>query len=107
MGAEVIFNHADFRLMDKRALDALSEYNEVNLFLRGMVPMIGLKMIVFTMSEKSGWREKASIRCAGCYLLPGKVLLRYLRSRSAGFLLSDYLFQPLAHWYCCGQFLFI
>ena len=43
MGAEVIFNHADFRLMDKKALDAFSDYREVNLFLRGIVPMIGLK----------------------------------------------------------------
>ena len=41
MGAEVVFNHADYRLMSKRALEALSEYKEVNLFLRGMVPMIG------------------------------------------------------------------
>ncbi|MBQ1370758.1 MAG: glycosyltransferase, partial [Clostridia bacterium] len=43
MGAEVVFNHADYRLMSKRALEALSEYEEVNLFLRGMVPMIGYK----------------------------------------------------------------
>ena len=43
MGAEVVFNHADYRLMSKRALEALSEYKEVNLFLRGMVPMIGYK----------------------------------------------------------------
>ena len=43
MGAEVIFNHADFRLMDKKALDAFADYREVNLFLRGIVPMIGLK----------------------------------------------------------------
>lgn len=43
MGAEVVFNHADYRLMSKRALEALSEFGEVNLFLRGMVPMIGYK----------------------------------------------------------------
>jgi glycosyltransferase involved in cell wall biosynthesis len=43
MGADVIFNHADFRLMDKQALAAFGEYQEVNLFLRGIVPMIGLK----------------------------------------------------------------
>lgn len=43
MGAEVVFNHADYRLMSRRALEALSEYKEVNLFLRGMVPMIGYK----------------------------------------------------------------
>jgi len=43
MGAEVIFNHADFRLMDRRALDAFEGYQEVNLFLRGIIPMIGLR----------------------------------------------------------------
>ena len=43
MGAEVIFNHADFRLMDRRALDAFADYTEVNLFLRGIIPMIGLR----------------------------------------------------------------
>ena len=43
MGAETVFNHADYRLMSKRALEALSEYKEVNLFLRGIVPLIGFK----------------------------------------------------------------
>ena len=37
MGAEIVFNHADYRLMSKKALDGLSEFKEVNLFLRGLV----------------------------------------------------------------------
>ena len=41
MGAEVVFNHADYRLMSKKALNGLSEFKEVNLFLRGLVPLIG------------------------------------------------------------------
>lgn len=41
MGAKTVFNHADYRLMSKRALEGLSEFGEVNLFLRGIVPMIG------------------------------------------------------------------
>lgn len=41
MGANTVFNHADYRLMSKRALDGLAEFQEVNLFLRGIVPMIG------------------------------------------------------------------
>ncbi|MCD8066486.1 MAG: glycosyltransferase family 2 protein [Oscillospiraceae bacterium] len=41
MGAETVFNHADYRLMSRRALDALSQFEEVNLFLRGIVPMTG------------------------------------------------------------------
>ena len=43
LGVDVVFNHADYRLMSKRALEALSEYKEVNLFLRGIVPLIGYR----------------------------------------------------------------
>ena len=43
MGADIVFNHADYRLMSKRALEGLEEFKEVNLFLRGMVPMVGYK----------------------------------------------------------------
>ena len=43
MGAETVPNHADYRLMGRRALEALSEYREVNLFLRGIVPTLGFK----------------------------------------------------------------
>jgi len=43
MGVEVVFNHADCRLMSKRALEGLSKYKEVNLFLRGIVPQVGYK----------------------------------------------------------------
>ncbi len=43
MGVNTIYNHADYRLLSKRALDILSEYKERNIFLRGMVPLIGLK----------------------------------------------------------------
>lgn len=43
MGAEVVFNHADYRLLSSRALEGLFEFKEVNLFLRGIVPMIGYK----------------------------------------------------------------
>lgn len=41
LGAKVVFNHADYRLMSKRALNGLAEFKEVNLFLRGLVPMVG------------------------------------------------------------------
>lgn len=41
LGVDIVNNHADYRLMSKRALNALSEYKEVNLFLRGVVPLIG------------------------------------------------------------------
>ena len=48
MGGEIVFNHADYRLMSKRALEEMAKYKEVNLFLRGIVPMIGFKTDVVT-----------------------------------------------------------
>ena len=42
MGVESVYNHADFRLMSRRALDMLAGYDERNLYLRGLIPMIGL-----------------------------------------------------------------
>lgn len=48
MGVDVVFNHADYRLMSRRALEALKEYNEVNLFLRGVIPTIGFPFSVVT-----------------------------------------------------------
>ncbi len=43
MGVEIVFNHADYRLISSRVLQELSQYKEVNLFLRGMVPLVGFK----------------------------------------------------------------
>ena len=60
MGAEVVFNHADFRLMSKRALEAFSEFKEVNLFLRGMVPMVGFKtgIVEYNRFERTAGESK-------------------------------------------------
>lgn len=43
MGAEVVFNHADYRLMSSKVLKELADYREVNLFLRGLIPLVGFK----------------------------------------------------------------
>ncbi len=43
MGAEVVYNHADYRLISSRALQELANFKEVNIFLRGMVPLVGFK----------------------------------------------------------------
>ena len=54
MGAKIIFNHADFRLMSARALESFAEFKEVNLFLRGLVPMVGYKsdIVTYERSER-------------------------------------------------------
>ena len=43
MGAEVVYNHADYRIMSKKALDAFFQFEEVNVYLRGLVPLVGFK----------------------------------------------------------------
>ena len=48
MGAEVVFNHADYRLMSARALEEFAKFKEVNLFLRGMVPLVGFNSTCVT-----------------------------------------------------------
>ena len=64
MGAKVIFNHADFRLMSKRALEAFSEFHETNLFLRGLVPMIGFKsaIVTYERSERLAGESKYPLK---------------------------------------------
>ena len=54
MGAEVVFNHADYRLISARALKELANFREVNLFLRGMVPLVGFKSaaVYYTRKER-------------------------------------------------------
>lgn len=52
MGGELVYNHADYRLMSRRALDGLGEFGEVNLFLRGIVPMIGYRSDIVTYARK-------------------------------------------------------
>ena len=48
LGVDIVFNHADYRLMSRRAVEGLAEFTEVNLFLRGIVPQIGYKWTTVT-----------------------------------------------------------
>ncbi|MBE6886431.1 MAG: glycosyltransferase, partial [Ruminococcaceae bacterium] len=64
MGAEVVFNHADYRLMSRRALAAMSEFTEVNVFLRGIVPMLGFKTgtVEYERSERFAGTSKYPLK---------------------------------------------
>ena len=64
LGAKIVFNHADFRLMSRRALEAFSEFKEVNLFLRGMVTMVGFKSdtVEYERSERFAGESKYPLR---------------------------------------------
>ena len=49
LGADTVFNHADYRLMSKRAIEGLAKFKEVNLFLRGIIPMVGYPSDLYIM----------------------------------------------------------
>lgn len=69
MGVDLVFNHADFRGMSKRAVQALLEYKEVNLFLRGIVPLLGYKTTIVFYDRKE--------RVAGETKYPFKKMLSF------------------------------
>jgi glycosyltransferase involved in cell wall biosynthesis len=60
LGAESVYNHADFRLMSRHAVEALKSFREVNLFLRGLVPLIGFKsaIVYYTRRERLAGESK-------------------------------------------------
>ncbi len=64
MGAQIVFNHADYRLLSRRALEALAEYREVNLFLRGMIPTIGFKTstVTYERNERFAGESKYPLK---------------------------------------------
>lgn len=64
MGVETVYNHADYRLMSRRALGALSEFDEVNLFLRGIVPLVGFKstQVTYERGERFAGESKYPLK---------------------------------------------
>ena len=60
LGAQTVFNHADYRLMSRRAIEGLAQYKEVNLFLRGIVPTIGYPtdIVYYERGERFAGRSK-------------------------------------------------
>ena len=64
LGVDVVFNHADYRLMSRRALEGLSEYKEVNLFLRGMVPLVGYRsgVVYYERAERFAGESKYPLK---------------------------------------------
>ncbi|MBP3198986.1 MAG: glycosyltransferase family 2 protein, partial [Butyrivibrio sp.] len=64
LGANTVYNHADYRLMSRRALLGLAEFGEVNLFLRGIVPMVGFKsdVVYYERAERFAGESKYPLR---------------------------------------------
>lgn len=64
LGVKVVFNHADYRLMSRRAIEALKQYGEANLFLRGIVPLIGFRTtaVHYERGERFAGSSKYSLK---------------------------------------------
>ena len=93
MGVKIVFNHADYRLMSKRALDGLSEFHEVNLFLRGIVPLIGYKSDIVTYERHE--------RFAGESKYPLKKMLAFATDG-----ITSFSIKPIRMITTCGFLIF-
>lgn len=73
MGVEVVFNHADYRLMSRRAIEALREFDEVNLFLRGIIPQLGFpsSIVYYDRGERFAGESKYPLRRMLAFALQG------------------------------------
>ena len=73
MGVEVTFNHADYRLMSRRALEGLEQFKEVNLFLRGIVPLIGYKSdsVYYERKERFAGESKYPLKKMLAFAMEG------------------------------------
>ena len=73
MGANTVFNHADYRLMSRRSLEGLSEFQEVNLFLRGIVPMIGFSwdVVYYERGERFAGESKYPLKMMLSFAIEG------------------------------------
>ena len=98
MGVEVVEDHADFRLMSRRALEGLSEFHEVNLFLRGMVPMIGYPTaeVYYERGERFAGESKYPLRKMLSFAAQGITSLsvkpiRLITSIGIGIFLASFL----------------
>lgn len=73
LGSDTVFNHADYRLMSKRALEGLEQFKEVNLFLRGIVPMIGYKtgVVEYERGERFAGESKYPLKKMLAFAMEG------------------------------------
>lgn len=73
MGVDAVYNHADYRLMSKRALEGLEGFKEVNLFLRGIVPLIGYKYttVTYDRNERFAGESKYPLKKMLAFALDG------------------------------------
>ena len=100
MGVELVHNHADFRLLGRRAIEALRQYGEVNIFLRGIVPMIGYRAAVvkYDRAERFAGVSKYPLRKMLALAIEGVTSVSIVPLRMItvfGFLISGFSFAMI------------
>lgn len=102
LGVDIIFNHADYRLMSKRALNDLEKYKEVNLFLRGIIPLIGYKssIVTYERAERFAGESKYPLKKMLNFALEGILSFSVKPIRiitSLGFMIAFFSFLFLTY----------
>ena len=69
LGAETVYNHADYRLLSKRVINELAQFKETNLYLRGLIPLVGFKSTSVYYSRSERLPESRTILSAKCLTL--------------------------------------
>ena len=73
LGVDVVYNHADYRLLGRRALEALSQFTEENMFLRGLVPLVGFKSaeVTYERGERFAGESKYPLKKMVAFAMEG------------------------------------
>ena len=100
MGVDLVHNHADFRLLGRRAVEALRQYGEVNMFLRGIVPLIGYRAatVKYDRAERFAGTSKYPLRKMLTFAIEGVTSFSIVPLRLItllGFLVSGFSFAMI------------
>ncbi len=73
LGADIVHNHADFRLMSKRAIEAFKQYGEINIFIRGVVPLLGFRtsVVYYKRAERFAGKSKYPLKRMIAFAIEG------------------------------------
>ncbi len=107
MGVDLVYNHADFRLMGRRSIEALRQYGEINLFLRGIVPLIGYRTatVLYDRAERFAGASKYPLKKMLAFAVDGITSFSVVPLRLItlmGFLVSVFSFA-MTGWVLFGR----
>lgn len=108
-GVDVVYNHADYRLMSRKALDALKEFGETNLFLRGLIPTLGFQtsQVYYSRAERFAGESKYPLKKMLALAVEGVTSFSSVPLRFVSILgLLVFLVSMLVSFWALGTFMF-